>query len=141
METELPKIVASPTSVKGVEHDALTRDPNGDDFKYTSLRDILPLLPTTKGAATNPDRSFDSANISIKNQLVKQAASAYLQSAAILASRDENFLESIWENASRSTTLHSIWHKYVVNPLKACIGFVVTPICRIAACLANRICL
>lgn len=138
MDTKLRKIV---NLNKPQAHNVFTRDPNGDELKYTSLRDILPQLPTTKGAITNHDRSFDSANILISNQLVKQAASAYLQSAAILASRNESFPGSLWEDAGSSATFHSIWCKYVVNPLKACMKFIVRPICWIAKCMGNRICL
>ncbi|KAJ8627221.1 hypothetical protein MRB53_020528 [Persea americana] len=111
MDTKLQKKV---NLNKPPTHNVFTRDPNGDELRYTSLRDIIPQLPTTKGAITNHDRSFvDSANISISNQLVKQAASAYLQSAAILASRNESFPGSLWEDARSSATFHSIWRNYV----------------------------
>ncbi|XP_022146509.1 uncharacterized protein LOC111015712 [Momordica charantia] len=67
----------------------------GDDLRYISLKDILLNSPSYSGV--NDFNDFNSSNISIRNELVKRAASAYLQSAAILVSRNESCFVSFWE--------------------------------------------
>uniref|UniRef100_A0A803QEJ8 Reverse transcriptase zinc-binding domain-containing protein n=1 Tax=Cannabis sativa TaxID=3483 RepID=A0A803QEJ8_CANSA len=57
--------------------------------RYTSLRDL--------DMAELGVNDFNCNNISIKNRLVKRAASAYLQSTAILATRNQSCFSSFWE--------------------------------------------
>ncbi|KAF3449962.1 hypothetical protein FNV43_RR06041 [Rhamnella rubrinervis] len=65
-----------------------------DDHRYTSLKDIMMNSPIH--GASHVEGDFSSPNISIRNELVKHAASAYLQSTAILASRNQNCLVAFW---------------------------------------------
>lgn len=46
---------------------------------YTSLKDLLPLSPSSAAAITSPTNNSSWHEIPIKNPLVKQAALAYLQ--------------------------------------------------------------
>ncbi|OVA20456.1 hypothetical protein BVC80_1061g3 [Macleaya cordata] len=67
------------------------------NLKYTSLKDIIPNSPTTAMCVINEGNCFfDSSSISIRNQLVKHAASAYLQSAMILGSPNQSWVGRVW---------------------------------------------
>ncbi|KAA0052530.1 putative E3 ubiquitin-protein ligase arkadia-A [Cucumis melo var. makuwa] len=80
----------------------------GDDLRYTSLKDILLNSPSYSGV--NDFNEFNSSNISIRNELVKRAASAYLQSAAILVSRNESGFVGFWERLRiKLAALRSRW--------------------------------
>ncbi|KAF9588989.1 hypothetical protein IFM89_017668 [Coptis chinensis] len=98
----------------------IIRCPLLDDQKYTSLRDILPHSPTFTTATNYEGNGFDSSNICIRNQLVKQAASAYLQSA-ILTNRNQHWMVRIW---GKLHDLRSSWNIYVGYPLQACAGHI-----------------
>uniref|UniRef100_A0A0A0KKP9 Uncharacterized protein n=1 Tax=Cucumis sativus TaxID=3659 RepID=A0A0A0KKP9_CUCSA len=79
-----------------------------DDLRYTSLKDILLNSPSYSGV--NDFNEFNSSNISIRNELVKRAASAYLQSAAILVSRNESGFVGFWERLRiKLAALRSRW--------------------------------
>ncbi|KAK1308037.1 hypothetical protein QJS10_CPA09g00636 [Acorus calamus] len=85
--------------------------------KYVSLRDIIPNTNNNNNNNNNSNNGTPnqdspvgfsySTNISIKNRLVKHAASAYLQSAAVLANRNQNCLTQMWR-------------RYVEGPVGAC---------------------
>ncbi|KAG9160956.1 hypothetical protein Leryth_026342 [Lithospermum erythrorhizon] len=63
---------------------------------------------------------IDSSNISIRNELVKHAASAYVQSTAILANRDQEWFSTLWERIRDhylAMQLESCWYIYVRTPL------------------------
>ncbi|KAJ0589462.1 hypothetical protein HanIR_Chr04g0186531 [Helianthus annuus] len=82
-------------------------DPDIDYRGYTSLRDVLIRSSSNCHVTNSEDNQFiNSSNISIKNVLVKHAASAYVQSA-FLAQRDP-------------TSCGSVWYVYVTKPLHAC---------------------
>ena len=93
---------------------------SGKDIpRYTSLRDL-------KDA--NGNGYFDRNNgseISIKNRLVKHAASAYLQSSAILIGADRNgrdYFASFRDTINRNkAALCSCWRAYVRDPIMACL--------------------
>ncbi|XP_041025297.1 uncharacterized protein LOC121265676 [Juglans microcarpa x Juglans regia] len=63
-----------------------------EDHQYTSLKDIILSSPPKNSMINQEGNDFDSSNIAIKNQLVKHAASAYLQSAVVLASISLNMI-------------------------------------------------
>lgn len=128
METELHSLEETlPAALSKLKssHSSLTRD--GDDgdalVKYTSLKDVMVNTPRHNSYEGN---GFDSNNITIKNQLVKHAASAYLQSAAVLNSRNQNCFVRMWRRVKSNATLRSCWFVYVRNPFGACLR----PICR-----------
>ena len=120
-ETELHSIEElPPTSISKLKrHSSSNR--SGEEcealVKYTSLKDVILNSPRNNSYEAN---AFDSTNISIRNQLVKHAASAYLQSAAVLASRNQNCLVRLWRRLKSNSTLRSCWFVYIRNPLGAC---------------------
>ncbi|KAK1282490.1 hypothetical protein QJS10_CPB22g00100 [Acorus calamus] len=103
-----------------------------DVVKYVSLRDIIPNTQNNNNSnngTPNQDSPVGfgySTNISIKNRLVKHAASAYLQSAAVLASRNQNCLTQMWQ-------------RYVEGPVGACARFVVQSVRWFVACMASPV--
>ncbi|XP_052179830.1 uncharacterized protein LOC127793088 [Diospyros lotus] len=102
--------------------------------RYTSLKDIIETSPPRRAGSHDPS-GFDSANISIRNELVKHAASVYVQSAAILIQRDQNVLARFWENLKHKLPPRSCWRAYVGEPLRACFE----PVLRLLNCAANKI--
>ncbi|KAM7266719.1 hypothetical protein ACFE04_004616 [Oxalis oulophora] len=78
----------------GVHDDVINPD---EDISYISLKDII--WSSSHQFSINQDwnNDFDSSNIAIKNQLVRSAASAYLQSTAILATRNQSCFVTFWE--------------------------------------------
>lgn len=70
-----------------------------DDLSYTSLKDIINLSRTCQYTMIQErylHYEFISSDISIRNKLVKRAASAYLQSAVVLANSNRNSFERFW---------------------------------------------
>ncbi|KAL7243160.1 hypothetical protein ACSBR1_015556 [Camellia fascicularis] len=95
-------------------------DPDIEDHGYTSLKDIILNSPTYN--ATNHElNSFSSSTISIRNELVKHAASVYVQSATILVNRNQNFVSRFWENLKGKIVFRSCWQVYVREPLGGCL--------------------
>ncbi|RDX90496.1 hypothetical protein CR513_27632, partial [Mucuna pruriens] len=78
-----------------------------DNLQYTSLKDIICNSPT-KCSAIYDGNVFDS-NIAIRNVLVKRAASVYLQSAALLATRNQNCFVAFWERLKNRAASYSRW--------------------------------
>jgi hypothetical protein len=119
MGTEIQSIQNLP-SLKLTTNLSITRESDIDnDHRYTSLKDVILNSPTS--SATNQDGyDFDCSNITIRNQLVKHAASAYLQSAMVLASQNQNYVMRFWEKLSDKATLSSCWRVYITNPIRAC---------------------
>lgn len=100
MDTEIRRLKRAGSS-------ANKDDPEIDYRGYTSLKDVLTRSISNCHVTSNDDNQFiNSSNISIKNVLVKHAASAYVQSA-FLAQRDP-------------TSCGSVWYNYVTKPLDAC---------------------
>lgn len=136
-ETELHSIEETPPTPlsKLKRHSSIT---NGGEegeallVKYTSLKDVMMNSPRNNSYEAN---GFDSTNILIRNQLVKHAASAYLQSAAVLSSRNQNCLVRLWRRMKSNSTLRSCWFVYFRNPLGACFH----PICRFLSWTINEI--
>ncbi|XP_062211916.1 uncharacterized protein LOC133912941 [Phragmites australis] len=65
--------------------------------EYTSLRDVLAEPgPCSGGGSCGDVIDFDTSNINIRNQLLKHAASAYLQSAIVVAPRERGCLSRLW---------------------------------------------
>ncbi|KAB2601476.1 hypothetical protein D8674_002481 [Pyrus ussuriensis x Pyrus communis] len=107
-------------------------DPEIDDeHRYTSLKDIM--LNSPQHSTTVPEENdfeFDPSNITIRNKLVQRAASAYVQSALLASSRNQNFIVSFWEKA-----LGSRWYAFVRNPIDACFR----PILQFLACMVGNV--
>ncbi|KAK8293093.1 hypothetical protein V6Z12_D06G167400 [Gossypium hirsutum] len=108
-----------------------------DEHRYTSLKDLIlrssssSILPGRSSISQEGNNEFDSSKIVIKNRLVKSAASAYLQSAAILINRDEGWLLNLWGKLKNNVeTSYSCCNVYIREPLKACFQ----PIYQFFAC-------
>lgn len=125
METELLKLKKLP-SLQISRNSSSVRDNSDveDDLRYTSLKDIIINSPPASHASNHEGNNydFDSSSIAIRNHLVKRAASAYVQSAAIVATRNQNyFIDHVWRRIrSRAEITTSCWNVYVRNPLHAC---------------------
>ena len=134
METELQRLESShsrPSMIKSSSSISVLRDDS--DIKYTSLKDVLSALeysPATRNASANAAfpgvHDFGASTISIRNQLVKHAASAYLQSAAIIATPEQSWLTTAWRQTRRRWVLNSRWQECARGP----VGFYVRMIMR-----------
>ncbi|XP_059670791.1 uncharacterized protein LOC132316280 [Cornus florida] len=123
-------------SLKKLKSDStiVREDSDVDDHQYTSLKDIIQNSPPHY-ATNNEPNGFDSSNISIRNELVKHAASAYVQSAQILTNRNQNCFANLWRKIENKVVYHSCWQLYVRKPLRACFH----PIFRFLDCIVNGI--
>ncbi|XVF25442.1 hypothetical protein REPUB_Repub13aG0212600 [Reevesia pubescens] len=99
----------------------LVDDPEIEDNEpcYTSMKDLIlsssssSILPYGRSSINQEgNNELDSSKISIRNRLVKSAASAYLQSAVILVNKDENCLLNLWGKLKNND--------YFRDPLEAC---------------------
>ncbi|PAN45965.1 hypothetical protein PAHAL_9G154300 [Panicum hallii] len=90
--------------------------------EYTSLRDVLAEAGPGSGGgsfgdAAAPAIDFDASNINIRNQLLKHAASAYLQSAIVVPQRDQGCLSRLWRRM-----LHRRRCRILLRPCPGCCG-------------------
>ncbi|CAK8578348.1 unnamed protein product [Lathyrus sativus] len=92
-------------------------DIKNDNLHYTSLKDIMSDTPTRWSVYEG--NAFDS-NIAIRNELVKRAASVYLQSAALLATRNQNCIVAFWERVKGQAS--SWWRLFGENTFRACLS-------------------
>ncbi|CAJ2677655.1 unnamed protein product [Trifolium pratense] len=90
---------------------------SNDDLHYTSLKDIICNTPT-RWCSLYEGNVCDS-NIAIRNELVKRAASVYLQSAALLATRNQNCIVAFWERVK--SRAGSWWRIVGGNTIRACL--------------------
>ncbi|TKY59820.1 hypothetical protein E2542_SST16914 [Spatholobus suberectus] len=90
-----------------------------DNLQYTSLKDIICNTPTNF-LTLYEGNDFDST-IAIRNELVKRAASVYLQSAALLATRNQNCVVAFWERLKNRAASYSSWRVSRSNPFRACL--------------------
>ncbi|KAF5186160.1 E3 ubiquitin-protein ligase arkadia-a protein [Thalictrum thalictroides] len=139
MDTELKKLKKL-SSLKFENYSGSFRFPYFHDGKYTSLKDVLPHSPTFTTATNYEGNGFDSSSICIRNQLVKQAASAYLQSAYPL-NRHQHWLARFWGRVYDGAALHSRWNIYVGNPLRACTGRIIQFLASILRQIGTSWCL
>jgi len=104
--------------------------------EYTSLRDVLAEAGPGSGGgsfgdAGAPAIDFDASNINIRNQLLKHAASAYLQSAIVVPQRDPGCLSRLWRRM-----LHRRRCRILLRPWPGCCG-AGDPPCLCAAYVAG----
>lgn len=90
-------------------------DISNENLHYTSLKDIM---CTPSRWSIYEGNVFDS-NIAIRNELVKRAASVYLQSAALLATRNQNCIVAFWERVKGQAS--SWWRLFGGNTIRACL--------------------
>lgn len=97
-------------------------DSDIDSQVYTSLRDVMHSPP--QNTPSIESNGFDSSTISIRNVLVKHAASVYVQSA-IISSRDQglfaHFLDKIKDQGE---TFRSCCGTHIRKPLQSCFGVI-----------------
>ncbi|XP_057841841.1 uncharacterized protein LOC131051369 [Cryptomeria japonica] len=95
-------------------------------LKYTSLRDIIPCSPTN---LASPRREPNwCTNVSIRNNLVKHAALAYLQPMVTENNNDDDFFVRCLPVFSNNGLFSSSFKDYILTPIDACIGFFTTQI-------------
>ncbi|EHA8588115.1 hypothetical protein COCNU_scaffold004143G000010 [Cocos nucifera] len=119
------------------------------ELRYTSLKDILQFdSPTCRSSTASGDaiyggggcghapvhevHAFNSSAICIRNRLVKHAASAYLQSAAIPTTRDQNCLGRLWQRL-QGRQVSASWQGCVRDPFEVCVGFMARSVRRALA--------
>lgn len=90
-----------------------------DNLQYTSLKDIMCDTPTRCSTLLLYEGNVFDSNIAIRNELVKRAASVYLQSAALLATRNQNCIVAFWERVKSKAT--SWWRLFGGNTIRACV--------------------
>ncbi|OEL26297.1 hypothetical protein BAE44_0012685 [Dichanthelium oligosanthes] len=87
--------------------------------EYTSLRDVLSEAGPGSGGGSFGEGGagidFDASNINIRNQLLKHAASAYLQSAIVVPPRDRGCLSRLWRRL-----LHRRRCRILLRPCPGC---------------------
>lgn len=145
MGTELHTIGSLPAAIIIHRNSSTSSrpDPEIEDdphFRYTSLKDIILNSPQSITAVSDEpwNYDFDPSNIMIRNQLVKRAASAYVQSAAILAcTRNQSIFVSFWGRLMRGhcAGLSSGWDAYVRSPIEGCLR----PILQFFACVVGNV--
>lgn len=87
---------------------------------YTSLRDVIHSPPTKPSSIESS--AFDYSTISIRNELVKHAASVYVQSA-ITSSRDRSFFAILLDKLKdQGKTYRSCCAVHFKKPLQYCFG-------------------
>lgn len=118
MESEIVE-VQSTRSLRIPRISSIQRD--SDNLQYTSLKDIICNTPT-KCSSLYEANEFDSSNITIRNELVKRAASVYLQSAAFLVTRNRNCFVDFWERLKNRVASCSCWRLFGGNTIRACLG-------------------
>lgn len=102
---------------------SLNRDHDPDIYcqNYTSLRDVIH-SPPTKSSSIIESTAFDSSTISIRNELVKHAASVYVQSA-ITSSPDTGLFANLLNKLKdRGKTFRSCCAMHLKKPLQSCFG-------------------
>ncbi|KAI3680929.1 hypothetical protein L6452_35708 [Arctium lappa] len=101
------KQIRSFKSTKQTDSSVNKDDPEIDYRGYISLKDVLTNSSSNFHVMSNDDNQFiNSSNISIRNVLVKHAASAYVQSA-FLQQRDTNCLRTVLERIRDLTSCGS----------------------------------
>ncbi|KAL2343403.1 hypothetical protein Fmac_004688 [Flemingia macrophylla] len=88
-----------------------------ENLQYTSLKDII-CKTSPKCSMLYEGNDFDST-IAIRNELVKRAASVYLQSTALLVTRNQNCFAAFWERLKHRA--NSYWGASASNPFISCI--------------------
>lgn len=110
-------------------------DLNGmNGLRYTSLRDIMPCSPTSVGSPRREGNWCSCTTISIKNNLVKHAACAYLQPMITESHNDDDFFVGCWSMFTNDGSLFSSIKDFIRTPIDACTGFFRT---RIFSNLSN----
>jgi hypothetical protein len=103
MDTEVPPLeTSSPRAAVRSRPSSWSSSGSSGCIEYTSLRDVLAESGPGSGNFGEYGGSgyvidLDASNINIRNQLLKHAASAYLQSAIVdVAPRDRGYLSRTW---------------------------------------------
>lgn len=98
---------------------------DGADSRYTSLKDIILNSPPCAGTPCHPEggsihelERYSSSTVSIRNHLLRRAASVYLQSALVPVNRNRSSLAIFWMKVREKASTCSCWQVYVHNPLR-----------------------
>eukprot|EP00249_Psilotum_nudum_P005835 c19266_g1_i1 orf=510-1043(+) len=71
-------------------------DLNGLNLHYTSLRDLITPTQSKRSPRNGAADWLDLSHITFKNQLLKQAARAYLQPMVVESHQEKHFLARCW---------------------------------------------
>ncbi|XP_054800711.1 glutaredoxin-C9-like [Prosopis cineraria] len=125
MATDMQELQCLRTKRNSSSCSSAWKDLEGNDniSQYTSLKDILDQSPTRSFSfCLDANNEFDPSNITIKNELVRRAASVYLQSSAFLIPRNDNCLPAFCDKLkSRAASVYSWWRLSALNPIRACV--------------------
>ncbi|KAF7067498.1 hypothetical protein CFC21_073387 [Triticum aestivum] len=129
-DAQAPEAPSSPPPPRSARSRPSSWSSSGSS-EYTSLRDVLSELGNGGGGGSSSDlHDFDTSNIPIRNQLLKHAASAYLQSAIVVTPRERGCLSRAWRRRCR----------ILLRPCPECECDVdVDPVRRCAAALAGSV--
>lgn len=96
-------------------------------LQYTSLRDLISVVPNKRGAASPRVKEADWCDISqvkFKDRLLKQAARAYLQPIGLKSTPEIHFFTRCWENLSNvNTAVTATIKDYLHTQAKSCARF------------------
>ncbi|PIN19687.1 hypothetical protein CDL12_07628 [Handroanthus impetiginosus] len=117
MEIGSPKLKAIPSFKRRYDSWGET---DADLPTYTSLKDIMMNSPKNSSSIYEPGKAFDSSQISIRNELVKHAASAYVLSATINPmNTDQDCITILWYKIKTSCIgFHSCFQINIRIPLE-----------------------
>ncbi|KAI4984694.1 uncharacterized protein LOC123452114 [Hordeum vulgare subsp. vulgare] len=133
----------TPEAPSSPPRSARSRPSSWSSSEYTSLRDVLTELGHGGGGggSSSDVHDFDTSNIPIRNQLLKHAASAYLQSAIVVTPRDRGCLSRAWRRRCRVLLRPCPgWECDVdvdVGPVRRCAAALAGSARRVLACLCG----
>ncbi|MCO5608390.1 hypothetical protein L7F22_062599 [Adiantum nelumboides] len=122
----LPKdmswVAGLPTNDKNAEFN----DFNSLKLQYISLRDLMVASPSKRGDSPQVKELewCDPSQVNFKDELLKQAAKAYLQPTGKKTIPKVHFFESFWKSfAAKNKSLMEVAQEFVVDCTKACALF------------------
>jgi hypothetical protein len=94
---------------------------NRAHYEYTSLKDILDSPRGRRirrnfinGSGNELLPGIDPSAINIRNPLVRHAATIYLQSAALIATKDQSFMEGVWLRQDQRSNWGCVAHFFSI---------------------------
>lgn len=110
-------------------------------LRYTSLRDIIFVSPRRGWSASTAAHGplFNASAVPIRNHLVKHAASAYLRSAVVLYTHNQNCIPQLWTRMTGGAALPTDWGICLRRPLSSCMEHLVWSFRQIIACIVDRV--
>ncbi|KAH7307814.1 hypothetical protein KP509_22G078900 [Ceratopteris richardii] len=98
-------------------------------LQYISLRDLIMAVPTKKGSSLNMKELewCDPLQVKFKDELLKQAARAYLQPKGKKTVPKVRFFENVWKRLlSRNSSFMESSKDYLLDCVRTCVEFLRT---------------